>query len=214
MKELEISDFLDQDPETQQKASLALYDSDNFGDLLGNAKAAAALRSSVRAENKSASAILLLGYDSSQEAVALLKEIQRNFSDQMTKLRPWTAVVPLSLVIDVSLSRLGDSSARLALLEEIGHASFETLSFLLDVLREIDDPTVLHAISRALDDERPVRGGIPSGGAPGRRLADVAVDAFVERLGLAVGFHLEPSRAYSDSNIKEVKRLMTQDIPS
>ena len=213
MREIEISGLLDSDPETQQRASLALYDSANLEGLRGNTEAAAALRASVAGENKSASAILLLAYDPSPEALELLKEVQRSFGSKMAKLRPWTTAVSLSLVVDVSLSRLGDSNARLALLEEVEGASLDTLTFLLEVLREVDDPAVLHAISRALDDERPVRGGVPSGAAPARRLADMAVDAFVERLGLAVGFDRDPSRRYSEPKIKEVKKLIEAGIP-
>jgi hypothetical protein len=213
MKNFKAASLLDPDPEVQEKTSLALYDAENPAEYLGDAEISAALRSSAGGESQSASAVLLLGYDSSPESIDLLREIRKEGGQQRTKLRPWTAVVPLSLVADISLSRLGDATARIELLQEIGHGSIETMRFLLDVLREIDDATVLHAIARALDDNRTVSGGVPSGAAPARRLADEAVDAFIKRLDLAVGFDPDPARRYSEDELAEVKQLIDREIP-
>jgi hypothetical protein len=155
----------------------------------------------------------LLSYDPSKQAGELLSEIKQNPTGKLAKLRPWTAAVPIPLVVDLALSRRGDAAARLALLEMVGEGSLEVDAFLLDVLREVDEPKVLQALKKALDDEREVSGGVPSGAEPRRRLADQAVDSFVERLNLSVGFRRDSSRRYSSEEIAEVKSLIGSSIP-
>ena len=84
---------------------------------------------------------------------------------------------------------------------------------MLDILKEIDDPTVLREISQSLDASVTVLGGVPSGVEPQRRVADVAVDAFIKRLKLPVSFETNTSRRYSEENITEVKNLINSAIP-
>ena len=210
---IELSGLRDPDPETQGRSALAIYESPRPEEILRDAAAAAAVRTSVAEGNRSAAAILLLGYDPSPRSAELLKDIRQTYAGKRAKLKPWSPAVPLPLVVDVALSRLGDAGARRSLLEGIEEASVEVLAFLLGVLREVDDPAVLHALSKALDDERPVAGGVPSGAEPARRLADVAVNAFIERLGLAVRFTRDPARRYARQDIEDVKRLLKGSLP-
>src|SRR5262249_25088357 len=110
--------------------------------------------------------------------------------------------------------RRGNLTARLEVLEEIEQNSVTTLHFLLDAIREIDDPKVLHSLGRALADERPVPGsGVPFGAEPARRLADLAVDAFVPRLQLPVSFPLKPAERYDPKEVEEVKTRLTRSLP-
>lgn len=213
MDQIEVSALTSDDIEIQSKASLKIYESVNLNEYIKNLDAQTALRDSVAGKNKSAAAILLLGYDSSPEALRLLNDTKENFGGKMAKLQPWTPAVPLSLVANVSLLRIGDLTAKILLLEEIEGESYEALFFLLSVLREIDDPTVLNSISRTLDDARPVKGSVPSGAKPTRRLADVAVEGFIERLGLTVDFKCDPTLRYSLDDIDKVKLLIKRSIP-
>jgi hypothetical protein len=209
----QLSALRDGDADAQSRAALAIYDSSAQQNVLRDEELAAALRASVAGGNRSAAAILLLAYDPSKQAAELLNEVKQGTVGKQAKLREWTQAVEIALVADVALSRRGDSDARVSLLEKIGEGALETYAFLLDVLREVDDPAVLHALKKALEDERAISGGVPSGAAPSRRIADRAVDAFIERLGLGVGFRPDPSRRYSPEEIGEVNRLIGSSIP-
>ncbi len=204
----------DQDPDIRSRAAMAIYGAEPAGDVLGDARNAEALRESVKSGDHSAAAILLLGYAPGPGSVSLLRELRGEAPDLRTKLHPWSELVPVSLVATVALSRLGDGGARKALLEGLAGASAETHAFLLSVLRDVDDPSVLHALSEALADEREVGEGVPSGAEPRRRVCDLAVDAFVDRLGLQVGFPRNPAGRYGSREIEEVRRLIRTSIPS
>jgi hypothetical protein len=201
------------EPEAQERAALAIYDSGRSLADLGGDAASAALRSSVNRGNHSAAAILLLGRDSSSEAKTILTSLRNQPDDDRTKLRAWSPVVGVTLAAAVALSRLGDTDARSWLIAHIEQAPLGDLEFLLDVAKEIDDPAILHALATGLDDERPVRAGVPSGAEPQRRLADLTVDALTDRLGLSVSFPLRPSGQYSAEERQEVRRLLRGAVP-
>jgi len=113
----------------------------------------------------------------------------------------------------VSLSALGDSESRAELLKLIDSGDRSHLMFLLDVLGEVDSPRVLHALKRCLDDETETSAGVPSGATPRRRLCDLAVDAFVDRLRLTVGFERKEHGRYGKDEIGEVKNRVDTSVP-
>jgi len=198
--------------EDQERAALAIYDSVG-SDAVVPEEQAPALRASVQRGNHSAAAILLLGHDASPEAKRLLRRLRDQPAGENTKLRPWLPLVPIALPANLALSRGGDPDARARLLAHLAEAPVGEVAFVLDVAREVDDPTVLHALGKALDDERPVAGGVPSGAQPQRRLADLAVDALSDRLNLSVSFPRKRSGRYSREEIQEVKRLLRTTLP-
>lgn len=201
------------DADSAGRAALELFESLDATERMADAEISAAVRASVAEGNHNAAALLLLGYDTSTEAAVLLSDLRDAGAGSLTKLQPWTQVVPVTLVVDIALSRLGDGEARNRLLELIENGELATLTFLVSVLREIDTPELLQALARSLDDEREVSGGVPSGAAPARRLADDAVDAFVERLGLDVDFSLDSARRYTAAEVGDVKSRILGSIP-
>jgi len=201
------------DADSAGRAALELFESRDAAERMADAAISAAVRASVAEGNHNAAALLLLGYDSSTEAAELLSGLRDSAAGSLTKLQPWTQLVPAALVADIALSRQGDGEARNRLLESIETGELATLTFLVSVLREIDASELLQALARSLDDEREVSGGVPSGATPARRLADDAVDAFVERLGLDVGFSLDSARRYTSAEAGEVKSRILGSIP-
>jgi hypothetical protein len=200
------------DSERQERAALALYDSAQRDDVLGDERAARALHASVTGGNHSAAAILLLGHVSSSDAGELLRQLSA-VTDERTKLRAWSKPVAVRIPALVALARVGDSGARLALLEHIEQAPTEDLVFLLGIVREFDDPAVLHVLAKHLSDERAIGDGVPSGAAPSRRIADLTADALIDRLSLAVSFARRPAGRYTADQLQEVLRLVRGSVP-
>jgi len=213
MKQRELIEALAGEPDSAERAALELFESPQAEAWMGDAETAGAVRRSVSAGNHSGAAILLLGLENSPEGAALLMDLRESGRGELAKLQPWTPAVPLPLVADVALSRRGVGEARTRLLAEIENAELATLAFLLGVLEQIDAPEVLHAVSRTLDDGREVSAGVPSGAAPARRLADEAVDAFIDRLNLTVGFSRNASRRYSEEEIDQVRQAILRSVP-
>jgi hypothetical protein len=213
MKQDDLILRLGADPDTAARTALEIFESQDVAERMADANLRAAIRASVAGGNHSAAAILLLAYDTSEQARELLAGLRNSFGTELAKLQPWTQVVVVSLPVDVALSWLGDSEARARLFQEIEDGGLESRIFLVSVLREIGSPELLHALSRALDDQRTVSGGVPSGAEPARRLCDAAVDAFVGRLNLNVSFTLNTAGRYSAQQVDEVKRLILESIP-
>jgi len=203
----------DPDADIRERAARALYTRYKPTTLARDKAAGSALRASVLAGNHAAACLLLLGYFPAAENEQALRAMVEGFGAERTKLSDWGPVVAVALPAQVALSQLGDGAAREALLRTIDRASVADMEFFLSVLRDIDSPTVLHAIKKALDDDREIAGGIPSGAGPRRRLRDAAVDAFVRRLNLKVDFELTDSRRYSDEQVAQVRRSMDASLP-
>lgn len=202
------------DPQQQEETALRLYRGGPPEKLAARPEVMTALRRSVAQGNTSAASLLLLAYDPAPEATSVLEQALRNAGQSLTKLEAWGAAVPLALAARVALARRGQATALHDLLAAIETAGVPELHFLLDVLREVDNPTTLHAVARALDDDRPVPGvGAPYGVESPRRLEDLAVDALVRRLHLPVSFPLKSAERYSPQEVAEVKTLLAGSIP-
>ncbi len=197
----------------RERASLHLYANYKPEQLSGNASLGAALRKSIESGSDSAAAVLLLGYFPSPEAVAALEALLARAGGAQTELYSWSPVVPVTLPVHVSLSRLGHSTARASLLKEIESSNLAKLQFLLAVIREIDAPEALHALKRTLADTRVTGGGAPSGAQSKRRLCDDAVNAFLGRLRLKVDFTPSDADLYSEAQIESVRRAINSAIP-
>ena len=78
----------------------------------------------------------------------------------------------------------------------------------------IDAPEVLHALAAGtLGKEQAIGGGVPAGVTPSRRMTDLAVEAFVTRLGLATGIEMTPVKRYSPAEIDRVRRAVSARLP-
>lgn len=157
-----------------------------------------------------AAVLLLLGY-SAAGGEFLKKSLAE---ERLVKLYQYSPTVPAWLPAMVALSRLGDAQARISLNSEIDKGNIDTLEFLLQAIESIDAPEILHALAiKTLTDEREISGGVPDGAQPSRRVADMAVDAFVKRLELESFFEIKPSRRYEKSGIDNILNLISDAIP-
>jgi hypothetical protein len=203
----------DSSADIRQRAAGHLYEHQDPVRVAGHTELAQALQHYLTLESDAAAAVLLLSYFPDAATQAALQRVRANAAAALTKLRPWLPVVPLALPVDMALSRLGESEARRALLQRIADGRLEELQFLLEAIREIDAPAVLHALTATLADEREISSGVPSGAEPRRRLADLAVNAFVKHLRLQVNFELADEKRFSQAEIDQVKARINETLP-
>jgi hypothetical protein len=157
-----------------------------------------------------AAKLLLLGFTNQGED-ALRKALANG---PLVKLSDDGPAVRAALPAEMSLSRRGAANARARLLERIAAGETADLEFLLRNIGVIDAPRVLHALAgQTLGDERPVGGGVPAGAEPSRRMTDLAVEAFIERLGLNTGIEITPEKRYSPAQIESVRRAVSAGLP-
>lgn len=203
----------DADADIRERAARALYANYPPTALTHHKTAGSALRASLSAGNRTAACLLLLGYFPDAANAAALRATLQEFGAEHTKLTDSAPLVSVTLPAQVALSQLGDSAAREDLLRAIPRTSVAETEFLLSVLRDIDSPTVLHAIKNMLGDGREIASGVPSGAGPRRRVQDAAVNALVDRLQLKVSFDLTDSRRYSDEQIAQTRALIDKSLP-
>ena len=198
------------EPDEAGRAADALYASTAAEQTLANKDVGDALRHSVEQGNRTASAILLLGY--LPGAAGLLKKLAHEHGDAPVKLHPWSDIVPLRLAAHAALSRLGDRQARERLLQSISELDTAERLFLLDIIAFVDAPEVWHALSDYMKDTREIRVDVPSG-APRRRVCDHAVDSFLDRFAFKVSFERKPGGRYTPGEIEETRRALRSSIP-
>lgn len=163
-----------------------------------------ALRLSVELGNSAAAALLMLGRFKDDENRAFLKRYL-SAATPMVKLNPWSTPVPQGLAASVAGVSAGVAEAHPRLVE--GLNDLAQAEFLASVLPDVTDLMALQSLLPVLDNKQTILAGVPSGAQPRRRLCDLAVDAFVTRLGLQPAFSLRGSDRYSDEQIAEVKKL-------
>lgn len=205
----------DLDADIRARAADALFALPDPGSALAAAPSAMeALLADAAGGAPTAAQLLLLGYAGTDKAAAVLRAIVEDGEAPPVKLYPWQRPVPAALAATIALSRLGERAARDALLQRQPPLPPEEMAFLLSVLPAIDAPSVLHHVAAlALDDEREIAGGVPSGAGPQRRLCDRAVDVFAARLDLTLPFALNPAGRYGEAERRAVRDAMTGTVP-
>lgn len=204
----------DPSQDLRARAALALYERHDPLQLAERSGVGEALRASIDQGNDAAAALLLIGYFPDESNLKTLQMLNERAGNAQTELANWAPVVPVRLAAAVSLSRLGDQSGRLALLQTSAEGSLADREFLLSVLREIDAPDVLHALAAGtLGDVSEIGGGVPSGVQPQRRLCDLAVDSFVKRLNLKIKFSIGDHRRFTPAEIDAVRQAMASSLP-
>lgn len=192
------------------EAAEALYASPDKAGVVADKAAARALIESIEKGNRSAAAILLAGYAAGSDKV--LKQIAAEHPDEPVKLKSWSRTVPLRIAAAVALSRSGDAGARRDILEHASEYPDNIRIFLLDVLKDFDAPEIWHLLSGYMKDETEIPEGVPSG-AERRRVADHAVDAFLDALSLPVSFPRNPGGRYTAEQIDEAVRALRENVP-
>lgn len=206
-----MRDLLSTDPDKAARAADALYEMPGVADAFADPQAGEAVAKCVARSNRTAAAVLLLGYSPAGSPV-LKRLLSDEHGTEPVKLKAWSRTVPLRVVALTALSRLGDGDARQRLLAEIPEYEAPVRIFLLDVLHYIDAPEVWYALSEYLHDTREIPEGVPSGAAR-RRLCDHAVDAFVKRLALTISFSQKLGGRYELEEVEQVLKLLNQNVP-
>ncbi len=200
------------DPTQDQRdrAGTALYDQCDPATL--GPEVGASLRRSLDLGTSAAGIILLLGHFPGAETTATLEAIRKKSGETIVKLHPWGPVASPSLAASVALARLGNTEARDQVLQAITAGELGDSRFLLSVLKEIDDPALLTALSKRLSDTREIPGGVPSGARPQSRVCDLATESFGARFKLSYSFKLSPGRQYTDAELAEARTVIERAI--
>lgn len=169
-------------------------------------EAGSAVVKSLELGNGAAASALLLGHFPGDRSLSVLRSYVD--SPAMVKLQNWSAPVAVSLPAHVALLRLGMDDGRQGLAHAIDHGDLEQQVFLLQVLGEIDDRDTLRSLAGHLSDTRDIGGGVPSGATPRRRLCDLAVDVFAEKLPLSLSFERSSARRYSEVELAQMRQLV------
>lgn len=201
----------DPSADISRRAADALYKMG--GGAVADPSAAEAIRGFVKKRDGAAGPILLLGYDSGDQSVASLNEVRQSRTGETAKVNHASPVAPVSLVVDVALTRLKDSNAKSRVIAVIGEGDLDNLSFLLHVLRDIEEKDVLRALAdAALADTRPVEGDVPSHADVDTRLADIAAARFTGRFGLATGIGDQATRPLTDAELDAVRGALANRL--
>lgn len=123
--------------------------------------------------------------------------------EPLVKLENWMTPVPVSLPAAVA----GASAEVRGAAERInqGLANAAESEFLTAVLNEIESRQILRRLLALLDDTRETATATPSGVAERRRICDLALEAFTERLRLTTAFPIHKSLRYSTAELKAVR---------
>jgi hypothetical protein len=133
---------------------------------------------------------------------------------EKTELRPASPVVAVALPAHVALSLMGHAPSRLQLQQSITSGDLDELRFLLEAIRHIDAPEVLHPLAdRTLADRRETVNAGPIGAGDRLRLCDEAVNAFGQNFNLKLGFDPAEKRRFTDSEISQVDKAVDGLMP-
>jgi len=209
---LHISSALaDSSADISRRAADALY-------LMGGVavrdpSAVDAIRAYIARGGGAAGPILLLGYISGDDSTSLLNEVRKKRGAESGKTDHASPVAPVSLIADVALTRLGDSDAKARVVVAIGEGDLDAVTFLLHVLRDIDDKDILRGLAETtLADMRPVFGDVPSHADVDTRLADIAAARFAGRFGLATGTGDKATRPLSEEELVAVRTAVAKRL--
>lgn len=198
----------DPSPEVRDRAALAIYQGYPPDQLAG---VGTTLAAGVARGEPSAAALLLLSYFPGEKSERVLRGLPEGAPP--VKLFPWSAPVAAVLPARVALARLGDAGMRRAVAAAAERGEQDELEFLLAALPEIEAPEVLRALVGAFSDTREAGVVLPVSDS-GRRICDVAVNAFVRRLRLATSFGLSEVTPYEAEKIAEVRQLTEAALSS
>ena len=200
----------DSNPDIGSRAARLVFRSVIRHGADGFTRLGAALAAKPTDVQRDAAKLLLLGFTSEGEAT-----LRSALGDgPLVKLSDDGPAVRATLPAEISLSLRGAKDAHARLIERIGAGNAAELEFLLRVVAMIDAPEILHALAeRTLGNERAIGGGVPSGATPLRRMTDLAVEAFINRLRLDTGIETTAVKRYSPAEIERVRKAVLASVP-
>lgn len=211
--ELLAKALADRSTDVRERAAAALYERYDVATLTENAAVGRAVVASLALDNPPAAVILLASYFPSDDTERGLVALRDRKPGTQVKLFAWSAPVATSLVAKLSLAHLGSPEAQANLVQAAAKATPAEAEFFLAALREADSSRVLLALSRFLDDTREAATLVSSAPEIRRRICDLAVDAFVERLDLDHSFERSKLARYDAGQIAEVRKRVAEAVP-
>lgn len=202
--------FSSSEPDDVEHAASKLFFEPDREAIMASGGLSKPLLDAVERGNRSASLVLLLGYD--ETSIRTLQSLIREHGDEPVKLRPWSRIVPLRLAGLSALSRAGDRESRYQLLSEVATLDSPGRIFLLDILRYLDAPELWHEVSGYLRDTSLIPEDVPSG-AQERRVCDHAVDAYLDLFHFPVTFPKRMGGRYDPLEIDEVIQQLQANVP-
>lgn len=204
----------DSSTDVAERAALALYERFDPDQVVANSDAAKATLASIAAGRPTAATLLLAGYLPGEATKQSLRRfLEQPGSNYETTLLSGSSPVSARLPAQLALARLGDVEAMRSVAELTERAPVAEWQLLFSAIRDINAPLMLHALKRALDDQRETAAGIPSHAGPKRRVCDEAVNALTNRLKLKTSFPLTTTQRYSPDQLAEVRRLIDEMLP-
>lgn len=173
-----------------------------------------ALCRSVENGSDSAAAILLFSrfVENPQTENVLIFRL-KSAANETTNFYPLKKPVKVSFILKMAQSEVGSKVPRRAFRQAIADATLDELAFLLWTMRELGDPDLLHDLRKTLFDNRKISYENAKGITVSRRLRDLAVEKFVQRLKLTAGFKVIAGKVYSSAETKEIDDLIQRSIP-
>ena len=172
------------------------------------------LRSAVAGGLTAGGAILMLAHAPANGAsVGTLKATRAERGDALTEVFSASPVVPVALMADVALAKLGDQQAQDHVVDAIETGDLNTFQFLLSALREIETPRLIETLATAtLGDTRTVDGDMVSSAETGVRLADVAAVRLAQRFDLPVAVGELAIERLPDETLRTVRHALTEHL--
>lgn len=204
----------DKSENVQNAAARTLYDNYKRETLSANSDVENALCRSLENGSNSAAAFLIFSYyveNPQTEKLIIFRGSEKNEAE--TTLYPLIKPVEVSFLIKMVHSEIGGRTPRSEFRQAISSATLDELAFLVWTMRDLGDPDLLHDLRKTLSDNRKMSYKNKQGVTVDRRLRDLAVEKFVQRLNLKPKFKVINGKTYSNAETKAINELIYYSIP-
>lgn len=170
-------------------------------------------RSIEKGSNAAASFLLLSRFVNNPQVEKVLAFRAESPTQEKTKFYSLQTPVSVSFIIKMAWSEVGGRTPRREFRQAIGEAALPELAFSVWAMQELGDYDLLHALRRTLPDKRKIRYENEKGVIVSRRLRDVAIEKFVQRLKLKPPFKIVKGKIYSEAEARRLNALIYEKIP-
>lgn len=201
--------------DVSKRAALYLYDNYDHTVISQYPEVGPALRQGVTNGNKSIASIILLGYFPGRETeIALSTTGGADF--YWSAKKDFVSEIKLATPIFLTLYRLNAPDSYQQLIAQIRTAKSDEIEFLLYALEFVDDPAILKLVfEKGFADRRVPYSEYGNHGRHlpnARRVADLTVDKFAEKLGLTLGFEMYGETAYSPKKLSAARQKIAATL--